>query len=202
MSQQLDVIKKLLEIKSYIANNLEKEGLMLLKELKDKGVLNKDFARENNWYVCNIIEIISCNNIFEFLNEYAELFDITRCKNIKRVLECSISRNIDNTYVDIVLEEYKKRHDINAVNEILQLNKENLTNASIMLKLLRFYEDLNDIRDIENLVTIVISNINRIQDGKMLYVMSQEFKKYLNKESYEYILKRACELGYKDACIS
>lgn len=194
MSQSLDIIRKFLEVKSYIANNLVNEGLMILRDLKNKGILNEKVGVENNWFICNIIDIIDCKYMLDFLDEFAEFFDITRCKSLAKVLNCAISENKDSKYLDMVLQEYKRRSDISIISEIIQTNREKLINLDIIIKIVTFYKELNDVRSLRMVAGIVLNNLDKFQEGEKLRIIGEELKEYLTNIDYNKLLDRANSL--------
>jgi len=153
MSQSsVELQKVLIEVKVRLLQGLQEEGLRLLESVKDKIDLN-----QHNWLLCNIIDIGDCEIIIKFLERFGNLFDLTRCKNLKRVIFCAIvneSSNI-NPYFETALKEVIKRKDetvfdslIPALMESEKINSQNIALLINSCKTLGLREKCNQFIEI------------------------------------------------------
>ncbi|MEM0373018.1 MAG: DUF1955 domain-containing protein [Sulfolobaceae archaeon] len=153
MSQTpIDIQKTLIEVKVRLLQGLHDEGFRLLDSIKDKIDLN-----QHNWLLCNIIDIGECDVILKFLEKFGELFNLARCKNLKRLVICSILNNGNiSKYLEIAINEIIRRGEENVIFDIIvqtiseneKINYNNLLKIAESYKLLGFYNRYTQLIDI------------------------------------------------------
>ena len=123
-----DLIRKLMDAKKYISNDLIDEGVKIISD-----VIKSSSKEEYNWFICNVLDVVKCKYMFEVLDKIGSYFDLSRCQNISNIVECGIENNVSNNYVNLALDLLVTQ---NKRDKLKELGKIALKNNEIKIELL------------------------------------------------------------------
>lgn len=140
-----DTVKKLMDAKKFFLNGFLDEGFKIVEEV----IKSSPNREEYNWFICNVIESVDCKYLFQVLDKIGNYFDLSKCQNLKNIVECGIVQNVYNSHVDFALDtlvSQGKRDKLEAITkDVFKLNPN--VNGEILVKLAEALRRVGDEKD-------------------------------------------------------
>lgn len=123
-----NIIRKLMDAKKFISDGYIDEGVKIILD-----VVKTSSKDEYNWFICNVLDSVSCKNIFEVLDKILSYFDLSRCQNVSNIVECGIYNNVKNDHVINALDLLVKQGKRDKLEELSKIAiKSNETKPEIL----------------------------------------------------------------------
>ncbi|AAY80965.1 DUF1955 domain-containing protein [Sulfolobus acidocaldarius] len=144
-----DTLKKLMDAKKLLSDGIIEEGDKIIKELAKSSPRD-----EYNWFICNIVDTISCDTLFVVLEDIGSNFDLSKCQNLRTIINCGIKLNINSKYFDMALDyltaQGKKEQLEDISKNLFKLNEQ--PKPEIVIKIANALKKIGSTREANDLM--------------------------------------------------